>query len=188
MLDGGSLVGLTFTTPFSITSGVRDYTLQYSVRVWTGDDVIYAIGQSMSAFAGGPTEFSQAKLDETVRDQSFILGYNGQSTNQLNYPAETNPNNDPEDPDGEGSDVLSLLRPGQLQYVQKDIYLNAGCYDSLKHETISDCVPGGASATTINQWFYQRDGGNVPEVPEPATMLLFSTALLGLGFMRRKKS
>lgn len=39
----------------------------------------------------------------------------------------------------------------------------------------------------FNSHHYQRDG-DIPPVPEPATMLLFSTALLGLGFMRRKKS
>lgn len=39
----------------------------------------------------------------------------------------------------------------------------------------------------FNSHHYQRDG-NVPDVPEPATMLLFSTALLGLGYMRRKRS
>lgn len=39
----------------------------------------------------------------------------------------------------------------------------------------------------FNSHHYRSDG-NVPEVPEPATMLLFSSALLGLGYMRRKKS
>lgn len=38
-----------------------------------------------------------------------------------------------------------------------------------------------------NSHHYRRDG-DIPDVPEPATMLLFSTALLGLGLMRRKKS
>lgn len=56
-------------------------------------------------------------------------------------------------------------------WIQKDIQISAG-------STLSDFYNS----------HHSRDGGDVPEVPEPATMLLFSTALLGLGFMRRKKS
>jgi hypothetical protein len=48
---------------------------------------------------------------------------------------------------------------------------------------------GKVTASIITQTFYQDGGdGGTGEVPEPATMLLFSTALLGLGYMRRKKS
>ena len=47
-------------------------------------------------------------------------------------------------------------------------------------------INGPGAISRIEQYFIQE--GDVPEVPEPTTMLLFSTALLGLGFMRRKKS
>lgn len=54
-----------------------------------------------------------------------------------------------------------------------------------KNLTIADSSSGVSDI--FNSHHYRRDN-DVPEVPEPATMLLFSTALLGLGFMRRKKS
>ena len=46
-------------------------------------------------------------------------------------------------------------------------------------------VTGVGGVSRIEQHFQQTSDA---VIPEPATMLLFSTALLGLGFMRRKKS
>ncbi len=54
-----------------------------------------------------------------------------------------------------------------------------------KDMTITD--KDGFISDINNSHHYQR-GGDIPVIPEPATMLLFSTALLGLGWMRRKKS
>ncbi len=96
--------------------------------------------------------------------------------------------NDCEDPAVEG-DQLVLLNPdgsleplGQLKvYITKDIQLRPRFCQT------DDCY-NGIGATIITQTFTQIPNGDIPPVPEPATMLLFSTALLGLGFMRRKKS
>ena len=90
---------------------------------------------------------------------------------------------DIQDPPAE-DDELVLSTPSKVVFIQKDILFNASSCDGFNDQ---DCTTG-ASATTFGQFFYQEDRSDVPEVPEPATMLLFSTALLGLGFMRRKKS
>lgn len=82
----------------------------------------------------------------------------------------------------EGTDTL---------WVKKDLTISDGSYcgDTLTKDIICESIGGtpGFISDITNSHHYQRDG-DVPEVPEPATMLLFSSALLGLGYMRRKKS
>lgn len=177
-LDGGSVVDIIFNGPFSIISGSADYNLQFKVSVIPDNWFITSIGQSMVASAGNPDAFAQ--IDEQVWSTGFGTG-DPLANSTLKTSA-----GDVIDPAAEFGDNLTLSVPSSMVWVQKDISLFAGTLDSDICQTIGCSL--GASATTITQRFFQTPGDDIPEVPEPATMLLFSTALLGLGFMRRKKS
>lgn len=180
----GTTVDIEFTTGWSVASGIQDYSLRFQVNVLADDWFITAIGQGVTGYAGNPN--ASVKLDEVVWSNGFVSGAKiGNSTvtwlgDELDEPGEF---------PGEFGDVLYLTVPDDEIFITKDIRLDAGTLNSerCQNPNLPTCSLG-ASATTITQRFYQTPGGDLTDVPEPATMLLFSTALLGLGFMRRKKS
>ena len=187
-VDPDGTIGLRFNSSAFEIIGQNvslDITLQYKVTVLDPDFFIVAIGQSMTP--GGFGSGSSVNIDEAAWSAGF--GSGGLLANStISWLA---PTNDPCDgiTDAacaeEPGDDLVLSTPSQMVWVTKDISLVAGCggYDSSQVCN----ADARASATTIFQRFYQEDGGDA-NVPEPATMLLFSTALLGLGLLRRKKS
>lgn len=55
--------------------------------------------------------------------------------------------------------------------------------------TKAPCVPGmtGPGSLKVGGVF-KRDGGDIPEVPEPSTMLLMGGSLLALGYFRKRRN
>ena len=92
---------------------------------------------------------------------------------------------------GCGANVLGTLfidtDPNTLNVPFEDSFSFAPTSKVWVSKDISVVTDASGLSDLFNSHHYRRDG-DVPEVPEPTTMLLFSTALLGLGFMRRKKS
>lgn len=181
--DGGSYVDIVFGGPFVInTAGQKDFTLSFQVSVIPAGWVITEIGQAITGGLGNPDAF--ARIDESVFGAPGPIGGTLLANSTVTWIS------DPNDPDGglpEAGDNLVLSTPSSVIWVTKDILLDGGNLRGEGCGVTVECTLG-ASATTIMQRFYQRDDSDVPDVPEPTTMLLFSTALLGLGFMRRKKS
>ncbi len=168
---------LTFTSGgFHADSGIIDLRLRFTVTVLDGYDFfITSIGQSLAGDVGSAPG-ALVRIEEGAWGGGFWgIGHLGNST--VNLPG------DKEDPAGEVADELILSSAVKQLWVQKDIRFSAGSCEGVT----APCTLG-ASATTFSQIFYQTPGDDLTDVPEPATMLLFSTALLGLGYMRRKRS
>jgi hypothetical protein len=167
---------LTFTSGgFHVDSGVLDLRLRFTVTVMDGFDFfITSIGQSLTGELGNAPG-AMVRIEEGAWASFWGFGHLGNST--VTLPG------DFEDPVGEGIDQLILSSAVKHVWIQKDIRFAAGtCPDDQ-----TPCTTG-ASATTFTQVFYQTPGDDLTDIPEPATMLLLSTALLGLGYMRRKRS
>lgn len=166
------LVYIEFGAPF--TSGLEgnvDFQLEYKVTAGEGF-LMTAITQSfvLSALGTG----GEVSIGESVWDSGFGFGNKvAQSTVGFAFPID-----DPIDSDGSNVEVvtgddLEFPSPLQMVWVQKDIRLTAN-------------EGGSVGATIITQGFRQTQD-QPGEIPEPATMLLFSTALLGLGLIRKVK-
>jgi hypothetical protein len=163
------IIGIEFQNPYLAgTDEILDLTINYTVTAGAGW-LINGIGQGITPNLCADGCDASASLTEIVRN----LGGTTVGDSTVGFTASFE---DFEDPFAEGSDTLWFDGEKTL-LVSKD-YNFFGATDS-KFQT-------GVSA--IRQTFYQTPDGDIPPVPEPATMLLFSTALLGLGFMRRKKS
>lgn len=166
---------LTFSSgSFASTSGVVDLRLRFTVSVLDGYDFfITSIGQSIVGQAGNPN--ASVHIEEGAFGTTWGIGLLGNSG--VTFPG------DKEDPAGEFTDELILSKASKQLWIQKDLRFDAGSCQGVT----APCTLG-VSATTFSQIFYQTPGEDLTDVPEPATMLLFSTALLGLGYMRRKRS
>ena len=150
-----------FVDTFDGDDDGTDYSLFYSVTAGPGFDII-GITQGFSLSGGG-----DVLIGENVWENGFFSGLVANSTVAFNDALF-----DAEDPLGEAFQGDDLLVPNLTKvYVTKDIFLRASEQG------------GQVGATIITQGFIQEGA----EVPEPTTMLLFSSALLGLGFMRRLK-
>ncbi len=141
-----------------------DYGLFYSVMAGPGF-VISGITQAFTLSGGG-----DVSIGESVWQNDYFSGLVASSTLAVNGSI-----TDVEDPEAEvlvQGDDLTVPDLTKV-YVTKDL-----------HFTASD-AGGEVGATLVKQGFVQT--GDLPQVPEPTTMLLFSSALLGLGFIRKIK-
>jgi hypothetical protein len=181
---GDGEVGINFNAGWTAVGTSLDMTLEFKVKVNDPAWFVTSIGQSMVA---GATTGSFVKIDEYI-----WTGQNAGGDNLAKsflwtglFPDDVI---DPSPEEFQGDDLV-LSPKSQEFWVRKDIHLNAEATFCATVENEYVCgIPGVASATSITQRFFQEHDGRTPPVPEPATMLLFSTALLGLGYMRRKKS
>ena len=189
------IISLNFGGSFFATSatGPQDYQIRYSAMT-DGQWLISEIGQAMTpSYIGAGGLIS---IGETVRVDSF--GGASVAFSNLSWQNATScldPLNDCEDPAVEGDQLILLNPDGSLTplgqekvYVTKVIQVRAFGCDSVATSNLCDDNNNSIGATVIRQSFTQIPNGDIPPVPEPATMLLFSTALLGIGLMRRKKS
>ena len=178
---GGNAIGVSFNAGWSAVNQSIDMTLRFKVTVNDPNWFVTSIGQSMTA---GANTGNYVAIDEFIWSGQWESGEN-LAKSFLTTGLLGEDVIDPQ-PEAYQGDSLVLLTPSQSFWVTKDIHLFA--LAEVCPQELTTCVPGQARATTITQTFFQTPGGDIPDVPEPATMLLFSTALLGLGFMRRKKS
>lgn len=163
------IIGIEFQNPYLAGANqILDLTINYTVTAGTGW-LINGIGQAITPNLCADGCDASASLTEIVRN----LGGATVGNSTVGFTASFQ---DFEDPFAEGGDVISFAGEKTLN-VSKD-YNFYGATNSEFRTGVS----------LIQQTFYQTPDGDIPDVPEPATMLLFSTALLGLGFMRRKKS
>jgi hypothetical protein len=160
----GSELGLAFTGGLTAQDGATlDLTIGYKVTVLDPNRMLSDIHL---IFNGQASLGSHTSVIETVLDAMPDPG-------QLALIGEASVQ-DP--PDGQHEELIDLSRMVRMALVQKDIILQAANLP---------LIGGNVTISVVDQLFSQKRQDN--EIPEPCTLLLLGSGLLGVGIRLRGK-
>lgn len=189
--DTGSCDGTSFGT-VKIDDSIGGGMVTLTVTLGSGlkfKDMVLAFGGSATSI----WDTNDAANTVVLNEDSFTIGPNG-SIGFFDIGDETTQNG------WDGDSGYSVILDGNQDLALID-FLNA--FDTTTKlsvalhiqsigpdecNTPSTCIPGTVGGGSLFQGGTFKRDGDIPDVPEPSTILLMGGALLGLGLLKKKRN